>query len=266
MYLQILCLQKVRNKANIAVPIFTPTRGREKSRPLSFGEHMSHSVVHVILPGNTPESDLGKCLEEALAPFDENLEIPTGQMEECGCVDEGKADTDCSACKGSGQAEITRNPKARWDWYVVGGRWSGSLDENNQKLYLDPTLLRDCYYCKGTQQVKVTNPHHKDFGEKIDCPDCEKGKVPDSKKIDPFWNDGSHDVTTVAHVVALLETFPKVRPFAILTPDGEWHEKGEMGWFGMVKDEKKVAEWTNTVKEIYGKYPDAILIAVDVHI
>jgi len=30
-------------------------------------------------------------------------------------------------------------------------------------------------------------------------------------------------------------------PFAVVTPDGQWHEKGRMGWFGLVANEKEKA-------------------------
>lgn len=33
-----------------------------------------------------------------------------------------------------------------------------------------------------------------------------------------------------APVSEILEN--KIVPFAIVTPDGEWHERGNMGWWG----------------------------------
>lgn len=40
-----------------------------------------------------------------------------------------EADRGCEECKGTGQYPTTRNPRARWDWYGIGGRWSGHLGD-----------------------------------------------------------------------------------------------------------------------------------------
>jgi hypothetical protein len=53
-------------------------------------------------------------------------------------------------------------------------------------------------------------------------------------------------------------------PFAIVTPDGKWHEKGSMGWWGIVVDEKDT--WKEEALEILKKYRDHVAIVVDCHI
>jgi hypothetical protein len=34
---------------------------------------------------------------------------------------------DCDECRGTGTVRSTYNPDSKWDWYVVGGRWSGEI-------------------------------------------------------------------------------------------------------------------------------------------
>lgn len=34
---------------------------------------------------------------------------------------------DCEDCNGTGKRTSTYNPNSKWDWYSVGGRWSGYL-------------------------------------------------------------------------------------------------------------------------------------------
>lgn len=54
-------------------------------------------------------------------------------------------------------------------------------------------------------------------------------------------------------------------PFTIITPDGEWHEKREMLYFGVVKDEKK--DWNKTAKKIINAcLPDDTVYVYDLHI
>lgn len=54
--------------------------------------------------------------------------------------------------------------------------------------------------------------------------------------------------------------------FAVVLPDGSWHEAGEMGWWCMVANEKD--DWYDTYKEKFldAADPDWILTMVDCHI
>ena len=94
----------------------------------------------------------------------------------------------------------TRNPNGKWDWYEIGGRWSGSIPGDWEKLYNIPI-------------------------EKIDT------------------------------------------PYAFVTPDGEWVERGEVGSFGTSSNEMNDDEWDAKFKE-YLKTLDKniILTVVDCHI
>lgn len=58
----------------------------------------------------------------------------------------------------------------------------------------------------------------------------------------------------------------EIIPFAVVTPDGEWHERGRMGWWGIVTDEKPDAAWKEMVLDIYRKYPNYLAVACDLHI
>jgi hypothetical protein len=54
--------------------------------------------------------------------------------------------------------------------------------------------------------------------------------------------------------------------FAVLL-DGTWHEKGKMGWFGMVGGEKRPEDWYTQQRRLIDSLPDeAYLAVVDCHI
>ena len=56
-------------------------------------------------------------------------------------------------------------------------------------------------------------------------------------------------------------------PFAFISPTGEWHEKGQMGWWAMVSNEKKKKDWEAEFKEfIDGLDKNTMVTAVDCHI
>jgi hypothetical protein len=45
--------------------------------------------------------------------------------------DRNAPEADCETCTGTGTYATTRNPMAKWDWYVVGGRWDNELQGRN---------------------------------------------------------------------------------------------------------------------------------------
>ena len=53
-------------------------------------------------------------------------------------------------------------------------------------------------------------------------------------------------------------------PHAIITPDGEWHEHGRMGWWAMLITENE--DWETQAREILAGYPGYDLVILDAHI
>ncbi len=54
--------------------------------------------------------------------------------------------------------------------------------------------------------------------------------------------------------------------FAVLK-DGEWYERGEMGWWGIAHNEKDQSVWDEELKRLISDLPDDTLLSVyDVHI
>lgn len=98
---------------------------------------------------------------------------------------------------------------AKWDWYSIGGRWSGHLIETVSDL-------------------------------------------------SPMPNQD----TAIA-----CELAGKYQAFAIVDTLGNWHEKGQMGWFGMASNEMKGDEWKVVSEGILKAQPQgAIAVLVDCHI
>ena len=94
----------------------------------------------------------------------------------------------------------TCNPKSKWDWYQIGGRWSSTIPGDEVKM----------------------------------------SEIPIEK----------------------IET-----PYAFVTPDGEWVERGEMGWFGVGSNEMDKDEWDAKFREYLKTLDkDIILTQVDCHI
>lgn len=55
--------------------------------------------------------------------------------------------------------------------------------------------------------------------------------------------------------------------FAVLSSDGQWHERGEMGWFGCVSDEKDRKSWGEEWRDLVSSEdPSSTCWIVDCHI
>jgi hypothetical protein len=56
-------------------------------------------------------------------------------------------------------------------------------------------------------------------------------------------------------------------PLAILTPDGEWHENGTLGWFGSRSGgELSEEDWEKRVRELLQAHSDKVAVIVDYHV
>lgn len=96
-----------------------------------------HYGCLVALPG-CYDGDIEEAVSKVLAPFDENLELVPEE-------DDGEA--------------YWTNPRGFWDWWQIGGRWTGYLSDYDPNL--DPDNIEVCHLCRGTG----TRPDAGRFGD-----------------------------------------------------------------------------------------------------
>lgn len=204
----------------------------------------------------------------------------------------------------------TYNPKSKWDWYSIGGRWLGHWK-------LKAGVAAGVIGQPGTFDNRPT--HDADQARKGDI-DFEGMEAEEARKAALDWakwepilalpmaapwaefvarveakditiDEARQQYHAQAQVQALERAFPdhwrlspedfgsdreeyiatraaKVWvPFALVR-DGEWHEKGRMGWFGMSTDKPEdQAPWTVEVRSLVLSLPDdTLLTIVDCHI
>lgn len=84
---------------------------------------MSHFTVMVRLSElllAKHKNNLSKALAEILAPYEESPERPSPFVSFV-------EDDECSIDESTGKKGYWRNHNAKWDWYLMGGRWSGLI-------------------------------------------------------------------------------------------------------------------------------------------
>lgn len=119
------------------------------------------------------------------------------------------------------------NPNRKWDWWQIGGRWSGLLK-------LKPgieAVLGTQSWCGGPAE-----PGHGDSARIRDI-----------------------DLSGIAEDGRTLCTFAAVK-------DGQWFERGKMGWWACVSDEKPEGQWEAEFAKLLDDNPDSFITIVDCHI
>ena len=82
-------------------------------------------------------------VDQLMRRYDENLEVEEHAVD-CFECDGGAladyAEEPCPSCGGDGTVRSRSNPDGKWDWYVIGGRWNGVLDDMpEENAYQDKT-------------------------------------------------------------------------------------------------------------------------------
>lgn len=162
----------------------------------------------------------------------------------------------------TGEYGYWENPNAKWDWYEVGGRWSnilkykdGSKGNFGYVKDIDFTPDEDTYKeAARFWEVVVDKEPLKEGEKESDFITCYN---------DNYYKDYYLNKELYAKMLSQFSTR------AVITPDGKWHEVGEMGWFGCSSESAdENIKWEMHYKErfIDSAHPDWILAIVDCHI
>lgn len=156
----------------------------------------------------------------------------------------------------NGNIWTTYNPKSKWDWWVPGGRFCNFLDGR----CVDEKWIEYGY----SARVKDI-----DFSQDEETYEqCLESWDTIIRGNESFYNpeyfkeyyDGREDYA---------RRNSNFTTMAVVTPDGEWHEVGQIGWFGTSSDtpeERKDWDCNYKARFIDTADPDWILTIVDCHI
>lgn len=173
----------------------------------------------------------------------------------------------------TGEYGYWENPNAQWDWYTIGGRWSNSL------------LVKD-----GSMSIKRSNSLDDDLNDVPEgyiwvdmayIKDIKFDLMKDSNKsvYEKRWNEAQeHDAVYKKMIYGIENEESKeeyidrnsgFETYAVITPDGKWHSKGKMGWWGCSSEtQEESTQWNESFYNTFIKdaNPDWLLTIVDCHI
>lgn len=148
----------------------------------------------------------------------------------------------------------TRNPLSKWDWWTVGGRWSGYLILKSGE-HADCAKLADIdWEAMGADGRANAEQRWRKWEE-------ESGEGKDAAYA--YFCYGIEKDETREAFIARKSV---VSPFAVLHKS-EWYEQGEMGWWAMGSNRKSPDDWQKQFQKILSELqPDDEITVVDCHI
>ena len=215
---------------------------------------MSHFVTLVFTKEN------GRTVEELLAPYDENIVYaPYVQYTREQAI--AKIRKEIEDYKNGFYAEYLSNPKKYEESHSNVEHINYLKDEFPKKLeWTDGECYEDIKRSFDENMIKsngdllsIYNPNSKWNWYTI------------GGRFNNYLKTLSGKTTNEDYVSKI--DWEDILPFAFVTPIGEWHERGKMGWWACVFNEKATDNWKSEFKEFLDSLDeDTIVTVVDCHI
>lgn len=186
------------------------------------------------------------------------------------------------------------NPNARWDWWTIGGRWSGSLTLKATGEHVDQAPKGDVDWERMRDEreardlAKYDKIHAVIAGRPIRSWEDVRAAYPDdieaarkewreqpairdinaAQDDDVRWSTFSDfDRWLKPRDIVMAEARAEAGVTFALVKDSTWYERGRMGWWACVSDEKATSEWHREFAALIDSLPaDTLLTVVDCHI
>jgi hypothetical protein len=198
------------------------------------------------------------------------------------------------------------NQNARWDWYQVGGRWSGFLKlMGGGKGHLGNKGLMDSCANDGPGRADIARKCDIDFegmrdeaasrsrelwdkaatahqgeawepwssvGQRMNYSDEARAFYRDQPAVQALHKAFDNPFHNIDDYLTPRDQFiqqarDRATVLYAVVKDGQWFAKGEMGWWGISSGDVDQSEWNSKVNELIDGLPDNTNITiVDCHI
>ena len=149
----------------------------------------------------------------------------------------------------------TYNPKSKWDWYEVWGRWTGNLFVKQKENRVNTALIKDI------DVDKMKENTIKDLEKRYD-------NIKNNSPYAIFVPRAERDyINTHTKEEYTEKYYPGIFNFSAIMKDWVWYEKATMHMFGMTSNHSKPEDWNKQVEKLISNlHPDTRLTVVDCHI
>ena len=204
------------------------------------------------------------------------------------------------------------NPNKKWDWWMIGGRWTGffKVKPGRPRALGEPGLMTERPEPEYADQLRKRDVDvlgmRREAGKKANETYNRFERATAGLVVPPTWEEirERHGKGNIDAAREEWREYPWVRALreaeldtiyadmheeffvgrggreayvryaernAFTTfgfvQDGKWHERGEMGWWGIVSDEKDDDAWLEEFNAMIDALPDdTLLTIVDCHI
>ena len=159
-----------------------------------------------------------------------------------------------------GRPGYNSNPNAAWDWWQIGGRWSNMLKtKSNGRGNMAP--IKDIDFTPDPDEYNRAIR----FWEVV----VEGQPLRDHESQDDFFSfyNAQYYIDQFGTKEKYAEDCAGFSTWAFLTPEGEWVEKGAMGWWGMNDATNNSRDaYKEAFKKALETYSDCWIVIVDCHI
>lgn len=189
----------------------------------------------------------------------------------------------------NGEVYSTRNPNSKWDWYEIGGRYAArlilkegvtketepnfswgwdekSISEALLENRVDSAKVGDLDWSKMHRNEETYNKAIRFWEMKVEgaepITEKEKEELKWDWYRDGYYEDRYGDKETYAKCVSSFTAWAIVK-------DGEWYEKGQMGWFASSDEtHDEAVDWDMNMYDRFIKDldPETVITFVDCHI
>lgn len=161
----------------------------------------------------------------------------------------------------NGEVYSTYNPKSKWDWYEIGGRFSGTIKIKNGE-FVDSAKISNCDFSINTTEYNAAKRFWGVVVEGNEILDCENKEDFFTLYSKEYYTDRYKTKDNYAKIRASFHTY------ALIDVVGDWHEQGKMGWFGF---DSATSDTISDYIEYFNKYLESIpknyyITIVDCHI
>lgn len=161
-----------------------------------------------------------------------------------------RAEADCEDCNGTGLMKSTVPPEAKYDYWNIGGRYRGYWS-----YYLKSEVAKPKPPPASSETSAAPQPS---FLQRMAS--WYRRNTPLREREYDVWEDDKENIIPVKD---LLEDCPT--PYALVTPDGKWHQWDESPLHPIAVRREKDDEWDELCRRLYEENSDCLAIVCDYH-